>query len=177
MGLAPTKERPHYLARLWAELGRMGGEHDAFIKVIIVERILKSVVLIALAIGLLFAGGSGLLTQWAEYAQDQLNLNAGSNLIFELLFRLVAYIGNFPHVTTLAIGAIAYALLEGTEGVGLAMRRRWAEYLTVLATGVLIPYEAYEVVHHATLFKVGALLLNVAVVGYLAYRKRLFVGV
>jgi uncharacterized membrane protein (DUF2068 family) len=177
MGLAPTKERPHYLARLWAELGRMGGEHDAFIKVIIVERILKSVVLIALAIGLLFAGRSGLLTQWAEYAQDQLNLNAGSNLIFELLFRLLAYLGNFPHVTTLAIGAIAYALLEGTEGVGLAMRRRWAEYLTVLATGVLIPYEAYEVVHHATLFKVGALLLNVAVVGYLAYRKRLFVGV
>jgi uncharacterized membrane protein (DUF2068 family) len=177
MGLAPTKERPHYLARLWAELGRMGGEHDAFIKVIIVERILKSIVLIALAIGLLFAGRSGLLTQWAEYAQDQLNLNAGSNLIFDLLFRLVAYLGNFPHVTILAIGAITYALLEGTEGVGLAMRRRWAEYLTVLATAILIPYEAYEVVHHATLFKVGALLLNVAVVGYLAYRKRLFVGV
>jgi uncharacterized membrane protein (DUF2068 family) len=76
-----------------------------------------------------------------------------------------------------AIGVIAYAILEGTEGVGLAMRRRWAEYLTVIATGILIPYEAYEVIHRATLFKVGALLLNVAVVGYLAYRKRLFVGV
>jgi uncharacterized membrane protein (DUF2068 family) len=76
-----------------------------------------------------------------------------------------------------AIAAIGYALLEGTEGVGLAMRRRWAEYLTVLATGILIPYEAYEVVHHITLFKVGALLLNVGVVGYLVYRKRLFVGI
>lgn len=57
------------------------------------------------------------------------------------------------------------------------MRRRWAEYLTVIATGTLIPYEAYQVVRHPTLFKVGALLLNLAVVGYLAYRKRLFVGV
>jgi uncharacterized membrane protein (DUF2068 family) len=57
------------------------------------------------------------------------------------------------------------------------MRRRWAEYLTVFATGILIPYEAYEVVRHITLFKVGALLLNIAVVAYLAYRKRLFVGV
>jgi uncharacterized membrane protein (DUF2068 family) len=47
----------------------------------------------------------------------------------------------------------------------------------VIATGVLIPYEAYEVIHHVTLFKIGALLLNVAVVGYLAYRKRLFVGI
>ena len=155
----------------------MGGEHDAFIKVIIVERIVKSIVLIALAIGLLFAGRSGLLTQWAAYAQDQLNLSAGHNLIVQLLFRVLAYIGNFTHITALAIGAIAYAILEGTEGVGLAMRRRWAEYLTVIATGILIPYEAYEVIHRATLFKVGALLLNIAVVGYLAYRKRLFVGI
>jgi hypothetical protein len=48
----------------------MGGEHDAFIKVIIVERIVKSAVLIALAIGLLVAGEKGLLTSWAQYAQD-----------------------------------------------------------------------------------------------------------
>ena len=57
-----TSNRPHYLRRLWAELGRMGGEHDAFIKVIIVERIVKAIVLIALAIGLLVAGEKGLLT-------------------------------------------------------------------------------------------------------------------
>ena len=172
-----TSPRPHYLARLWAELGRLGGEHDAFIKVIIVERIVKAVVLIALAIGLLVAGQTGLLTSWADFAQDQLNLAAGNSLIVDLLLKVVVYVGNFSHTTLLAIGAIIYALLEGTEGVGLAMRRRWAEYLTVIATGLLIPYEAYEVVHKVTLFKVGALLLNVAVVGYLAYRKRLFVGV
>jgi uncharacterized membrane protein (DUF2068 family) len=172
-----TSRRPHYLRRLWAELGRMGGEHDAFIKVIIVERIVKSIALIALAIGLLVAGEKGLLTMWARYAQDQLNLDADSDVITRLLLRLLLLVGNFSHTNVLAIGAIAYALLEGTEGVGLAMRRRWAEYLTVIATGILIPYEAYEVVHRVTLFKVGALLLNLAVVGYLAYRKRLFVGV
>ncbi|HXN77877.1 MAG TPA: DUF2127 domain-containing protein [Candidatus Dormibacteraeota bacterium] len=169
--------RPHYLRRLWVELGRMGGEHDAFIKVIIVERIVKAIVLIALAIGLLVAGEKGLLTTWARYAQDQLNLDADDGVIVQLLLRLLLLIGSFTHVSVVAIAAIAYALLEGTEGVGLAMRRRWAEYLTVIATGILIPYEAYEVVHHATLFKVGALALNLAVVGYLAYRKRLFVGI
>lgn len=40
-----------------------------------------------------------------------------------------------------------------------------------------MPYELYEVVRHPSLFKRGALALNLAVVGYLAYRKRLFVGV
>ena len=169
--------RPHYLARLWAELGSMGGEHDAFIKVIIVERVVKAIVLIALAIGLLIAGEKGALTSWAQYARDELNLDAGQGFIERLLFRVILYVGSFSHINVLAVGAIAYALLEGTEGVGLAMRRRWAEYLTVIATSILIPYEIYEVVHHVTLFRVGALLLNIAVVGYLAYRKRLFVGI
>jgi uncharacterized membrane protein (DUF2068 family) len=155
----------------------MGGEHDAFIKVIIIERIIKAIVLIALAIGLLVAGRTGALTGWAQYAQDQLNLEAGRSFIVQLLLKVVVYVGTFSHTTLLALGTIVYALLEGTEGVGLAMRRRWAEYLTVIATGILIPYEAYEVIHKVTLFKVGALLLNVAVVGYLAYRKRLFVGI
>ena len=176
MSETPPVKR-HYLRRLWAELGRMGGEHDAFIKVIIVERIVKAIVLIALAVGLLAAGQSGLLTRWAQYAQEELNLEAGNGLIVQFLLKLLLIIGTFTHVNVLAIGAIAYALLEGTEGVGLAMRRRWAEYLTVIATGILIPYEAFEVIHKVTLFKIGALLLNVTVVGYLAYRKRLFVGV
>ncbi len=169
--------RPHYLRRLWRELGTLGGEHDAFIKVIIIERIVKAIVLIVLGIGLLVAGRKGWLDTWATYAQDQLNLSVGRNIILQLLLRLVAYIGAFNHITVLAVSAIVYAALEATEGVGLAFRRRWAEYLTVIATGVLIPYEAFEVIRHVTLFKVGALLLNLAVVGYLAYRKRLFVGI
>lgn len=172
-----ARPRPHYFARLWAELGRMGGEHDAFIKVIILERIAKSVVLVALGIGLLVAGSEGWLTQWADWAQQQLNLDSDQTILEQTVFRLLVEVAHFPHMTVLAIGAFAYAALESTEGVGLAMRRRWAEYLTVIATGVLIPFEAYEVVHKVTLFRVGALLLNLAVVGYLAYRKRLFVGI
>ena len=105
MGQGATN-RPHYWARLWAELGRMGGEHDAFIKVIIVERIVKAAVLIALAIGLLVAGRTGLLAGWADYAQDQLNLAAGNSLIVDLLLKVVIYIGNFSHTTLLAVGAI-----------------------------------------------------------------------
>ncbi len=172
-----ARKRPHYFARLLEEFGSMGGEHDAFIKVIIIERVGKAIVLIALGIGLLIAGQQGWLTQWAATAQQQLNLDSDETIIEQVFFRLLVMIGNFQHGTLLAIGAFAYAALEGTEGVGLAMRRRWAEYLTVIATGVLIPFEAYEVVHKVTLFRVGALLLNLAVVGYLGYRKRLFVNI
>ncbi len=57
------------------------------------------------------------------------------------------------------------------------MRRRWAEDLTGLATAFLIPYEVDELVRHPSLIKLGALLLNLAVVGWLAYKKRLFLDV
>ena len=174
---AHVRERPHYFRRLWRELGRMGGEHDAFIKVIIVEKLIRAVVLTALGVGLLVAGHNGSLDYWADWAENQLNLNVGRSIILLLLLRLLVYVGAFSHLSLLAVSAILYAALETTEGVGLAMRRRWAEYLTVIATGVLIPYELYEVLRRPTVLKVGALALNLAVVGYLAYRKRLFVGV
>lgn len=169
--------RHHYLKRLWHELGGIGGEHEPFVKLIIVERIAKAAVLLLLAIGLIVAGRGGLLATWARYGQEQLNLDAGDNLISDLFFKLLVLIGQYSHINALALGAIAYALLEGTEGVGLAMRRRWAEYLTVIATGLLIPLEIYEVINKVTVFRAGALLVNLFVVGYLAYRKRLFIRV
>jgi uncharacterized membrane protein (DUF2068 family) len=170
-------KRPHYLRRLWAELGRIGGEHDAFIKVIIIDKSVRAVVLVALGIGLLVANRVGWLDQLTDYAENQLNLNVGHGIIVHLLLRALAYVGRFNHIALVAVGALAYAALETVEAIGLAMQRRWAEYLTVIATAVLIPYEAYEVVRHPTLFKVGALALNLAVVGYLTYRKRLFIGI
>jgi uncharacterized membrane protein (DUF2068 family) len=71
-------------------------------------------------------------------------------------------------------GVIGYGLLEGIEAFGLWWQQRWAEYLTLIATALFLPLEVYEIAHKATPFKVGALILNVAVVLYLLLAKRLF---
>src|SRR5215470_16145433 len=47
-------------------------------------------------------------------------------------------------------GALVYAALLSTEGIGLLLRRRWAEYFTVLVTGSFIPLELYELARRAT---------------------------
>jgi hypothetical protein len=88
--------RPQYFLRLWRELGRMGGEHDAFIKVIIVERIAKALVLLVLGVGLLVAGRKGWLDAWAQYAEDQLNLGVGRSIIMQILLKALAYIAPSP---------------------------------------------------------------------------------
>ena len=52
--------------------------------------------------------------------------------------------------------------------------KRWAEYLTFVATCVFIPYELYELSKTVSVFKVGALIVNLAVAAYLLWAKRLF---
>jgi uncharacterized membrane protein (DUF2068 family) len=88
------------------------------------------------------------------------------------LTRLFSFSTRNLIITGVAIGA--YALLEGVEAVGLWRGRRWAEYLTFVATTVLIPLEVYEIVRAPTALKSIALAINVAIVVYLVVAKRLF---
>jgi uncharacterized membrane protein (DUF2068 family) len=69
---------------------------------------------------------------------------------------------------------LAYGVLEGTEAIGLWLTKRWAEYLTFLATTILLPFEIYELAHRASPLKIIGFIINVAVVVYLLYAKRLF---
>jgi uncharacterized membrane protein (DUF2068 family) len=68
----------------------------------------------------------------------------------------------------------AYALLEGVEAVGLWRGLRWAEYLTFVGTALLVPLEVYEIVRKPTALKAFTLVINLAIVAYLVYAKRLF---
>ena len=74
----------------------------------------------------------------------------------------------------LAVVLLAYALLEAVEAVGLWYARRWAEYLTFVATTVLLVPEVWELTHGPTPMKIVALAVNLAVVAYLLVAKRLF---
>jgi uncharacterized membrane protein (DUF2068 family) len=69
---------------------------------------------------------------------------------------------------------LVYAAIEGVEAVGLWYQRRWAEYLTFVVTSSLLPLEIYELVHRLSPLKILAFVINVAVVAYLLYAKRLF---
>jgi uncharacterized membrane protein (DUF2068 family) len=71
-------------------------------------------------------------------------------------------------------GLAGLAVIEGAEAVGLWYQRRWAEYLTLIVTALLIPVEVYELTATVSWFKIVALILNLAIVVYLLVAKRLF---
>lgn len=65
-----------------------------------------------------------------------------------------------------------YAAIFLTEGTGLALRKRWAEYLTIVATGLLIPVEIYELWKTASVLKAVLLFGNIAIVLFLIWIVR-----
>jgi uncharacterized membrane protein (DUF2068 family) len=69
---------------------------------------------------------------------------------------------------------VGYAVLEATEMIGLWLAKRWAEYLTFVATILLVPFEIYELVDSFGFVKLLTFVVNVAIAVYLLLAKRLF---
>lgn len=67
-------------------------------------------------------------------------------------------------------GTFIYAVIFTIEGIGLLMKKRWAEYLTVVTTAILIPLEIYEILIHMKIPRIVLLIVNTAIVWYLARR-------
>jgi uncharacterized membrane protein (DUF2068 family) len=68
-----------------------------------------------------------------------------------------------------------YTLVLLTEGIGLWCRQVWAEWLTVIATASLIPFELWHLFlghPHRPLALLGAMVLNLIIVAYLAVLLR-----
>ena len=78
------------------------------------------------------------------------------------------------HLYEAAAVVVAYGTLEAVEMVGLWFTKRWAEYLTFIATVVLIPFEVYELTSSVSALKLVTFLINVAIAAYLLWSKRLF---
>lgn len=106
------------------------------------------------------------LTDWLMH----FSLSTGQELVdraVDLLSTLTS-----RRATALGIAAIMYGLLFAVEGIGLWKGRRWAEYLAVVTTSLLIPFEIYQITRGLTAVRVSALVINVAAVIYLVYRLR-----
>jgi uncharacterized membrane protein (DUF2068 family) len=158
------------------ELGRETQPVDTVVRLIVLERAIRGGVAFVLGIALLT--GSRQIIRLVRAWAVELNENPGRNFFRQLLTRALHAVGFLPQrtVVLIALGALAFGALEMTEAIGLARRRRWAEYLTVIAGGLGIPFELMEVIRRPTFWKVGVLAANVAIVIYLAVKKRLFVG-
>jgi uncharacterized membrane protein (DUF2068 family) len=139
------------------------------LRIIAVFKLAKGLILVAVGIGaikLLHKNLSELGANWIA----TIRVDPDNRLIHGLIAKLGLM--NDRKLEELSFGSFFYAALLLTEGVGLWLKRRWAEYFTIITTCSLIPLELYEIGKRVTITRLVLLLLNVAIVWYLFVQLR-----
>ena len=65
-----------------------------------------------------------------------------------------------------------YAMVRFVEAYGLWLGRRWAEWFAALSAGIYLPFEFYALSKEVTWISVGALAINILVIGLMVAALR-----
>ena len=147
----------------------MKSSDTAVIRLIALFKLVKAITLIAIGVGalkLLHRDMGSTLDHWIAVS----GLDPGNRWVE----RGIEKASNLSHAKVKGLGIVSfiYAGLFLTEGIGLWLMKRWAEWFTIIITSSLIPVEIYEIHHHPSAVKIVVLIINIAVVIYLLYRIR-----
>ncbi len=144
---------------------------ETFLKFIILEKLAAGVLEIAISFGilsLLYIDTEAFALKFAGF----FNLNIDNYYVNDVILKMKIMKPGI--ILGISLAVFLMGALALVQAWGLHLRRRWAEWLTIIATGLFIPFELYEVIKSITPFKAAALALNCAIVWYLVKHKELF---
>ena len=142
-----------------------------YLKIIALFKIFKGLLLFVLGFSLLFLNSRpAWMDQISDWSDDQLLLHHSKTVLF-LLNKLQDVLAGGALRAT-GILALFYCAVLMTEGIGVYMQKRWAEFLMIFATAALIPLEIRHVwhrliYHRPTLAPTIILLVNCFIVWFL----------
>ena len=142
---------------------------DTWVRIIGFFKAIKGLLLFALATGgirMLHKDLADAVTRWIE----RFNMDPHSHLLRALIEKVATI--NSHKLLLYSIGTFIYAGLFLTEGIGLILVKRWAEYFAVIITSSFLPIEIYEAVKRLKPLKIGIIAINIAIVVYLIIKIR-----
>ncbi len=139
--------------------------HTKGLVLIAVYKLLLALFFAALGVGALRLVGKDVGDIAFRIASD-LKFNPEGRFVHFLLER--ASLLEDPLLRRIGLGAFCYAAISIAEGIGLYLEKAWGEYLTLVITASFLPLEIVEVMHRQTVARIGLLVVNVAVLIYLA---------
>jgi len=131
-------------------------------------KLLKAAALIGIGVAALSLARDSSTFAVLQRIGDHLKLGPDNRLVDRALAAISGL--SDTKLEELGLGTFVYAVVFLTEGTGLLLRRRWAEYLTTIVTASFIPFELYELVRGFSVFKALGLVVNVAILAYLLAR-------
>jgi uncharacterized membrane protein (DUF2068 family) len=151
-------------------VARAAKQSSSFILILIgLFKLVKALLLIAVGIGsikFLHKDLGSTVMHWIQV----LRVDPDNRFIHGTLVRIFRVTPK--QLKELSVGTFLYAGVFLTEGMGLLLRKHWAEYFTIISTGLFIPLEVYELARHFTMTKLAVTAINVLIVWYLVARVR-----
>lgn len=145
----------------------MAHQHDPLIRLIGLFKLAKAAMLIALGVGALSMRHDH---SWLNTWVHAVAADPHGHHVAAVLAKLCSVRAH--ELVEVGVGSLVYASVFVVEGIGLLLRKGWAEVLTVIVTISFIPLEIYELTEHASWAKVAVIVFNIAVVIYLVRRLR-----
>lgn len=146
-----------------------GKERHWTIHIISGFKFLKGILLLLVGIKLLTLLDRD-VAQWFTDLIERHRIDPENHFVHSMIEKL-AGVDN-KKLVAFSVGSFLYSGLQLTESVGLWFEKRWAEYLTVVATSLLIPLEIYEIFERFTWVRLIIFILNLFVIWYLATRLK-----
>ena len=143
--------------------------HDKGLVAIGAFKLLESVFFVLVGVGALHLIGKDLEDEALKLAA-KLKVDSEGRLLPWVLDHLDTITAH--RLKQIGILTFFWAGLRIVEGIGLVMEKLWAEYLTVGATTIFLPWEIYELVRHPDYIRFAVLVVNLGVLAYLSWSLR-----
>ena len=141
-------------------------DSDPLLRLIALFKLVKSVLFFAAGIGVLHLFNKDVGDK-LEHLLGHFHVDPENHYARELIEQVGKMTNTNLKLVGLSVISFFYAALFGTEGAGLFLRKRWAEWFVVIVTGSLLPLEIYEIIHKITALKIGLTVLNLLILAYL----------
>jgi uncharacterized membrane protein (DUF2068 family) len=151
-----------------APVTRVAPWEDFVLRMIALWKLLNAAFFTAVGLGLFKLRGHNVVDFLNDYIIVPYHFNPENREINWLLDKADDLSSH--RLLLLGYAAFFYAALFAAEGIGLYLRKHWAEYLVVVVTGSLLPLEVYELFHKLAWWKFGAVVGNLLIVAYLIHR-------
>jgi uncharacterized membrane protein (DUF2068 family) len=141
-------------------------DSDPFLRVIAFFKLAKAVLFFAVGVGVLHLFNKD-VGERLGHVLDHLHVDSDNRYAQELIAKVSQMTNTNLKIAGLSVIAFFYSALFGTEGTGLFLRKRWAEWFVVIVTGSLLPLEIYEIFHKVSVGKIALTAGNLMILGYL----------
>ncbi len=141
-------------------------DSDPLLRLIAIFKLVNSLLFFAVGVGVLHLFHKD-VGERLGHLLSHLHVDSDNRYARELIMEVGRLTNTNLKLAAISLISFFYAALFGAEGVGLWLRKRWAEWFVVIVTGSLLPVEIYEIISGVSAAKILLTTVNLLIIASL----------